>query len=434
MIGKTVSHYRILEKLGRGGMGIVYEAEDLKLGRRVALKFVPDELAKDQRALDRFQREARAASTLNHPNICTIYDIDDCQGRPFIIMELLEGETLKHRISRGPVDLGALLTISRQVAGALEAVHAKGIIHRDIKPGNVFVMTGGQAKLLDFGLAKLVTAQFDAAIGVEIGNLSTVGTEKQLTRPGVLLGTDGYMSPEQIRGEALDTGTDLFSFGTVLYEMATGQRAFPGASPAEIIQAILNRVPIPPAQLNPKLPARLEQVIEKALQKDPKVRYQSAAQLNADLKRVRTGIHWLKSPPSTRGWKPKRLGTAAVMEASPQAGKPDTWSGLRRWAVVCATAVFILAGLLVLWSRWPSPYPKILGYSQITRDGRLKTGRFVTDGPRLYYSEFVDGRFELSQVSTEGGERRGFIRASPARKSWLFLPGEPSCWSSAMAT
>jgi serine/threonine protein kinase/Flp pilus assembly protein TadD len=312
MIGETLAHYRILRKLGGGGMGVVYEAEDTRLGRRVALKLLPDELGNDAHALERFQREARAASALNHPHICVVHDVGTHEGRPFMVMERMEGQTLKHHIGGKPMEAHRVLELGAQIADALEAAHAQGIVHRDIKPANIFVTERGQAKLLDFGLAKQAVKAASSSTDSQEATATQPGG---LTRAGTLVGTVAYMSPEQARGKELDARSDLFSLGAVLYEMATGVPPFAGESAADILVGILEREPVPPQRLNPSLPPKLQDVVAKAMEKDRTLRYQSATDLRTDLLRLGRDTTAERAAPPSRASSPRPTRTRAWMAA-----------------------------------------------------------------------------------------------------------------------
>jgi len=333
MLGQTISHYRIEEKLGGGGMGVVYRAQDLRLGRNIALKFLPPDLVRDPQALERFQREARAASGLNHPNICIIHEIDQFEGQPFIVMELLEGNTLKHMITGNPLPATQILEITIQIADALEAAHDSGIIHRDLKPANIFLTKRSQAKVLDFGLAKLVPAE--KPLGDQAGSesLPTLSGVHHLTSTGVALGTVAYMSPEQARGEELDRRSDLFSLGAVLYEMATGRLAFGGGTTAVVFEAILNRTPVSAARVNPELIPDLGWIAAKLLEKDRNLRYQSASELQADLKRVKRDTE-----------------SSGVPTFIPPKGPGPAW--IKPTIIVSAVVVLLLLVAVLLPHRW----------------------------------------------------------------------------------
>jgi serine/threonine protein kinase/Tol biopolymer transport system component len=379
MIGQIISHYRIMQKLGGGGMGVVYKAEDFKLGRSVALKFLPDNLADDPQSLNRFQREAKAASALNHPNICTIYEIDEDGARTFIAMELLEGQTLRQMIMGKSLPIETVLELGVQIADALDAAHTKGIIHRDIKPANLFVTKRGQVKILDFGLAKVSPQPEQVAMSA-----STIDVEDHLTSPGSALGTVAYMSPEQVRAKELDARSDIFSFGVVLYEMCTGQLPFRGESSGVIFKAILDRTPTAPVRLNPDLPVELERIINKCLEKDRNLRYQHASDVRIDLHRLRRDT--------------------SSGKLSDFAEPVRDHHSSRRWLVVAGALIVVGIIGIAIWLRAPSSGPKITNITALTNTRERKFPPIVTDGTRLYFLTPQKVGWTVAEVAAAGGE------------------------------
>ncbi len=406
--GQTISHYLVGEKLGGGGMGVVYKAEDLKLGRFVALKFLSEDLARDPRALERLQREARAASALNHPNICTIFETDEYEGRAFIAMELLEGETLRQKIGGHAIPLADILDLGVQIADALDAAHSQNILHRDIKPDNIFITRRGHAKVLDFGLAKLTPERGRRAVTAG----ATMSGDDLLTSPGMALGTAAYMSPEQVRGEELDARSDLFSLGAVFYEMASGRQAFSGNTSGVLFEAILNRAPAPASRINPDLPPELESILQKSLEKDRDIRYQTAADLRGDLKRLKRDTESGRSASFASA--ATATNVAAVEIAASKRGKRSFWPLVIGLAAVLA----LIVAIVMFRSREPG-IPKASDWVQLTHfTDAVSSPAFSPDGRMLAFLR----KFDVYVMLLPSGEPRQITHDGLPKHALAFSP------------